>query len=64
MVLEGGSSGPESTPQTTREEQRRISKSSDNCDAGRIKPSECRPADVASCEINRLRFTKIHNIGT
>ena len=40
MVLEGGSPGPESTQQDTREEQRRISKSSNNYDAGRTKTNK------------------------
>ena len=64
MVLEGGSPGPESTSQATREEQRRISKSSDNYDAGWTKPSGRRSVNVTPYEKNYLRFTKIHNIGT
>ena len=64
MVLEGGTPGPESTSQATREEQERISNSSDNYDVGRTKPSGRRSADVAPCERNRLRFTETHNIGT
>ena len=64
MVLEGGTPGPESTSQATREEQGRISNSSDNYDAGRTKTSGSRSADAAPCERNRLHFTKTHNIGT
>ena len=64
MVLESGTPGPESTSQAIREEQGRISNSSDNYDAGRTKPSGSRSADAAPCERNCLRFTKTHNIGT
>ena len=64
MVLKDKFLGPESISQPTREEQRRISKSSDNYGEGRTKPSGCQSADVAPCERNRRRLTKIHNIGT
>ena len=64
MVLECGSLGPESTSQTTREEHRRISKSSDSYDTGQTKPSRRQSAGVVPCKRNHLRFTKIHNIGT
>ena len=64
MVLEGGTPGPESTSQATREEQGRISNISDNYDADRTNPSGSRSADAAPCERNRLHFTKTHNIGT
>uniref|UniRef100_A0A914X6Y4 Reverse transcriptase domain-containing protein n=1 Tax=Plectus sambesii TaxID=2011161 RepID=A0A914X6Y4_9BILA len=63
MVLEGGTPGLEGTPQATREEQGRISSSSDTYDADWTNPLGHRPADAAPRERNRLRFTKVHNIG-
>uniref|UniRef100_A0A914XJB6 Endonuclease/exonuclease/phosphatase domain-containing protein n=1 Tax=Plectus sambesii TaxID=2011161 RepID=A0A914XJB6_9BILA len=64
MVLEGGTPGLEGTPQATREEQGQSSSSSDIYDAGWTNPSGHWLADAAPRERNRLRFTKVHNIGT